>query len=289
LIHDSGKALWECTVKFNKYYSGSNIFGFSGFWNHLELFFSKWWILFLVSALFFLKRPKNWWFYASLLFLALLTTFGSWYGHYYIIFVLFWSVIIAYSVDFLADLVSQKFSFSVSDGENTKKGKLNPAKVRIFLTAAMIFIIMIPSAEFIFSSKEEFSKAKLGGENTFLNSVSASQEIKNMTDSGDYVLVAGSEPQILYYSKRKSPTRFVIFYPLMINTPVSSNYQKEAVEEIKKNPPKIIAYVNSYYSWTPDPNSPKMIIEFLDGLMKEKYDLVEGSSKENQISIYKIK
>lgn len=286
LIHDGGKTLWECTASFNKYYSSSNIFGFSGFWYYLKLFFTNWWILFLISIIFFVKRPKKWWFYSGLTIISLVGTFGSWYGHYYILFAVFWATIIAYSIDILSDLICQKFYFNILEGEETRKVKFNPVKIRFFLVVSIIFITSLSLVQLIFASQEKFSKEKLGGENTFLDSVGIAEKIKKMTKPDDYVLVAGSEPQILYYSERKSPTRFVIFYPLMIDTPLAEKYQKEAIREIEKNSPKVIVYVNSYYSWTPGKNSPKIIIEFLDKYIEENYKLISGDKNKDKFLLY---
>lgn len=117
----------------------------------------------------------------------------------------------------------------------------------------------------------------------------AGKTIKKMTDKDNYVLVAGSEPEILYYSDRRSATRFDIFYPLMINTPLALGYQQEAIKEIEASKPKIIAYVSSYYSWTPGKNSPKIVVEWLDNYIKENYNLVQGDEKKDKILIYKIR
>ena len=75
----------------------------------------------------------------------------------------------------------------------------------------------------------------------------------------------------------------------MIDTPLALGYQKEAIQEIEARKPKVIAYVNSYYSWTPGENSPKIITEYLDKLIKDKYQLVQGDEKKDKILIYKLK
>jgi 4-amino-4-deoxy-L-arabinose transferase-like glycosyltransferase len=289
LIKDGGKYLWECTLKFNTYYSGSNIFGLSGFWSYLGIFFSDWWVVFSLLALFFILRPKRWWFYGGLLAVSLVTSFGSWYGHYYIIFAVFLSIISGFSISYAANFISQKFSFTVYDGITKRKSKLNPAKTQIFLFLAIIFLVSLSSIQLIFSKKEDFSRIKLGGENVFLDALKASELISKLTDSQDYVLVAGSEPEILYYSKRKSSTRFVIFYPLMIKTPLAFGYQNDLIAETEKKKPSVIAYVNSYYSWTPDKDSPRILMEYLDDLIDEKYELVSKEGEFGKILVYKRK
>lgn len=58
------------------------------------------------------------------------------------------------------------------------------------------------------------------------------------------------------------------------------------MKEIEVRKTKIIAYVNSYYSWTPGKDSPKMIIEWLDKYIKENYKLISENNPKNKIIIY---
>jgi len=56
----------------------------------------------------------------------------------------------------------------------------------------------------------------------------------------DCIFVAGSEPQIYYYAKRFSCSKFVITYPLIIRTPWREKYQKEAISELEKKKPAVM-------------------------------------------------
>ncbi len=54
-------------------------------------------------------------------------------------------------------------------------------------------------------------------------------------------LLAGSEPQILYYAGRFSPTRFITVYPFTYPpAPVAKLYQAEAIRDLEAHPPSLI-------------------------------------------------
>lgn len=75
------------------------------------------------------------------------------------------------------------------------------------------------------------------------------KRISELTSSNDYVYVAGEEPQILYYAHRRSPTRFVNSYQLLRNTPMTLSYQQEVVNDLRRNPPKVIVFERRSILW----------------------------------------
>jgi hypothetical protein len=113
-----------------------------------------------------------------------------------------------------------------------------------------------------------------GRVNPFYEAPIVGQKIKNLTTPSDKIFVAGSEPQIYFYSQRQSPTRFVITYPLNLNTPLREKYQKEIILDLKKDLPEIIVVSTKKHSGLWDENSPKIFISFLNKILKEDYRLI---------------
>jgi len=112
--------------------------------------------------------------------------------------------------------------------------------------------------------------------NPFIEAKIVADKLKEITTPADKVFIAGSEPEILFYSKRISSSRFNITYPLIIDTPSREEYQKKAISELEKNPPAAIVFSNKEESGLWNNESPKIFIDYLKKLLKDNYILVGG-------------
>ena len=260
LWQDGGRSLIECVVNFNRYYDQ---FSSEAFFGYIKYFWSNWWILFLLAAWFLVSRPLRWWLYIGLLAIATLSSYGSLYGHYYIVIMPFWALIAAIAINMLAEQIS-------------KKAAIKPQWLKLFLMLFVVVSISWPNKDLIFLSPEQFQAVKYGGGNPFSESPLVARRVVELTAAKDFVYVAGSEPQILYYCKRQSPTRFVIAYPLMMNTPLAPLYQEEIVAALTTRSPEVVVLANSNLSWLMNKNSPKLFVPYLNKLLMSKYNLVGG-------------
>jgi hypothetical protein len=121
-----------------------------------------------------------------------------------------------------------------------------------------------------------------------LESMDIARRLKGMTADGDLVFVAGSEPQILYYARRMSPTRFITMYPLMIPGPTASRYQEEVIRALKEHPPRVIVLVKHADSWAFTAESPNMIWEYMTGLLNSgDYELAGGYIERDGVKNWK--
>jgi hypothetical protein len=100
--------------------------------------------------------------------------------------------------------------------------------------------------------------------------------VAQLSSPDDFVFIAGSEPQILCYAQRFSPTRFITVYSLMIPTPVALKYQQEAIQDLEKRPPSLIVFVSSGSSWERHETTPSNFFVFLQNLLKQNYDMIGG-------------
>jgi hypothetical protein len=140
----------------------------------------------------------------------------------------------------------------------------------------VLVLLCLPDLPWIVCSKQQFAAVKAGGGNAFLESSAVARRVAELTSPDDYVFVAGSEPQILCYSKRLSPTRFVIAYPLMLPTPLAEDYQREAVRDLERHSPKVIVLARSSTSWLRQERSPPAFLEYLEKLLADRYERVGG-------------
>ena len=111
------------------------------------------------------------------------------------------------------------------------------------------------------------------GNNPFLEAVVIGQYIKENSNPDDRVAVIGSEPEIYFYSDRKSASGYIYTYGLMEEHSFAESMQRNMAAEIEAESPKFLVYVNSPYSWLTQPNSPKFISQWFEEY-RRAYDVV---------------
>ncbi len=247
--------LWESCVAFNRSYADALTWGPEYFLRKMRVLIRFWWVLFLLLLCFLVRRPGRWWYHLGLFLLALASAYKDPNGHYYLMVLPFWAVIGAGAI--------------VSLLQGTEKRP--PAERRAFTVGAVFLVVALlcwPVRHQFILSPSELYRYTYGLKTPFQESPFVARRVAAMTDPEDLVFVAGSEPQILYYAKRKSPTRFVIMYPLMLPSPYAERYQRETLQAIQARPPKVIVLSNSPYSWLAGPSTPQVLIPFLNSLFQ---------------------
>jgi hypothetical protein len=256
-------------MQFNRYYSASNQFAIASLWGRLAALASAWWILFLLPAVFIWKRPSRIWFWLALMIVALASGYGSPYGHYYIPAMPFWAVVSAIAIGVIVSAISARF--------NARLGW-------VIITACVLAVFLFTDAGPLSLSKEQFRAVMY----PFQAPEAVAKRVAEITFPDDYVFIAGSEPEILYAARRRSPTRFVLVYPLMIPTPLAELFQRDAVHELQERPPAAIVLANTPGSWLSQPMSPKGFLQYVDDLISNDYDLLGGYMwKENGSGYWK--
>jgi hypothetical protein len=263
LIWDGGRALWQCTVLFNRFYSASATFGWSGLLTCTQWFWVTWWVLFLLlPVLVFRPRPRPW-FWISAFLVAWVSTGASVFGQYYVLIMPFWALLAAVAIKELAGLVAPRLGLPLP-------------WVRWAVTAAVLVLVCVPDVPWVTCTAQEFAAGKAAGGNAFLESQAVARHLAQLTKPSDPVFVAGSEPQILYYANRLSSTRFVLMYPLLIPTPLARGFQAEAIRDLERQPPAAIVFAQSPLSWLAQKDSPGEFLEYFDKLVAAHYERVGG-------------
>jgi len=243
---------WEEVVIFNAYYAKQWGFYLNFFWINLKAMWPSFWIVFSTFIMYLFINTKRKKEILAILFLCLVAVFQTAIRHYYILL-----------TPFLVIAVSQVLVFI---SQKTFSG----AKITL-LTTLFLFLFLWPVRIGFGLSPEKYGLWVYGSGNPFGESVIVSKKVREVTREEDLIFVAGSEPQIYYYTKRYSPTRFVITYPFIIDTKVRSLYQVEAVTAISKNPPKVIVYSTRDESGLWNNESPRDFINYLDNLIDKSY------------------
>lgn len=253
LIHDGGAHLWECTVVFNRYYAATNNFNPAYFGTWLETFFKAWWILFVIPLAILLRPLPRVGFWAGLLGCALFSTNASGYGQYYVVAMPFWAMLAALGARGLALQVSRR---------------VPGAKILIMLV--VVLLLLKPDEPWLLCSPQRFVSLKMDGF-PFEGAILTAKHVAELSSPDDFVYVAGSEPEILYYADRFSPTRFITSYAMMIPTVLAQRYQDEAIRDLSLHPPKLIVYTRVSNSWLRQTATPSDFTNFLQQLLQMDY------------------
>ncbi len=115
------------------------------------------------------------------------------------------------------------------------------------------------------------------GTNPFPESVRIGQWIEQNTRPEDRIAVAGSEAQILFYSKRQSATPHLFMYGLMEPHDFALEMQKEMAANIELHRPEIMVFVHGNISWLRGPESYGFLFDWLSRYLTdyEKVGIVD--------------
>jgi hypothetical protein len=115
--------------------------------------------------------------------------------------------------------------------------------------AILMFITLNANSRSFFKSDVEILCKRLYGKNPFNESIPVAKFIKANTADTDKIFVLGSEPQIYFYSQRRSATGYIYMYDLAYKNSHVWDMQKEMFSEVEKSHPKYVVYVSCRYSW----------------------------------------
>lgn len=151
-------------------------------------------------------------------------------------------------------------------------------QIRFFTAAIFVFLVVTglnASKDFIFvQNPTELSNYLYRG-NFFTESIPVAKFIQHNTSEADSIFVFGSEPQIYFYSQRKSATSYIYMYDLVYNHQFVKEMQTEMMQQIEKAHPKYIVYVSCPFSWLAKPKVSDTVFSWINRYInKNKYTRV---------------
>lgn len=252
--------LFQEVIKFNSYYIGSIGNPIDNFIFYLKRFLGYWWFLLIIFISLFFKIPQNIKYYLILLGIAILSIFSTPIGHYYIMI-----------MPILALIFGALYNSFL-----LKSNRKQKIIITIIVLPLIIYSMLYSFKEQFFLSPNELSVWVYGTSNPYIESREVANHLAMITNPDDRVFVAGSEPQIYYYSKRKSMSRFDITFPLNLPTPYREKFQNELISDFEKTPPKAIVLTKSILSGLSDNNNPTIFIDYFNILISENYNIIGG-------------
>jgi hypothetical protein len=166
---------------------------------------------------------------------------------------------------------------AVSWGEE----KLIRAKPSFVWAGALILAVIVACLQSLVADRSiYFSLSSLAasraiyGINPFPESQLIAAYLKEHTTPEQRILVMGSEPQIYFYAQRHSSTGYIYTYSLMEPQPFARTMQNRMIEEIEKNPPAYVVFVNIPTSWLVRPTSDLHLLKWFDEYRKIQMEAI---------------
>ena len=110
----------------------------------------------------------------------------------------------------------------------------------------------------------------------------------NLPAADARVAVIGSEPEIYFYSQRRSATGYIYTYALMEPQPYAQTMQREMMAEIESSRPEYLGWVGYDNSWNVRPLSDRAVFDWFARYSNEFYDkidVVNGSAAAGFVSL----
>lgn len=263
---------YEEGVKYFKYTRDAILQNYKFFWYHSVL-----------AVILCLLRPINIKYKilgVSLLAFSFFTIVPGYffYGHYWI-----------QTVPGLALVAGFTFYSVMAILQNTFKLK-QPAIKWIYLGAFVLLTFNHVSglkAYYYHPNYERILRAVYGN-NPFPESWEIAKYINAHSKPEDNIVLLGSEPQIYFYTKKKSPSRHAYFTSIVNNVKDHKLWQQEFARDTEKAKPKFLIFFNHPLSLLVQPNVDKWIFEWANKFITENYKLVGlVDMVDGQQSVYK--
>lgn len=150
-----------------------------------------------------------------------------------------------------------------------------------FALIVPVFLFLLISAKIFIEQKEYYFKTPLlqlsrniYNANPFAESLTLAEFIKQNTRPDERIAILGSEPQLLFYSKRKSATPYIYTYDMVTSQKKNEEMQNEMIANIENVKPSLILFVNIYGSWMMTSATPKIIFEWANHYLYTHYKQV---------------
>lgn len=225
------------------------------------------WVLALVglTALWWNRDARRHAFFALglLAFSMLAVSVGLYFrGHYFVMLFPALSLVVGLGVSSCASLPARsRFG---------RAPRLLP--IALFLVAVVLPVCR--ERQFFFRMSPAMASCYLYNANPFPESMAIGKYIEEHSTPNDRVAVLGSEPQIYFYSHRRSATGYIYTYALTEHQPFARAMQREMVAQIERAKPKFLVLVDVPSSWMSTVGYRPATLQWSEGYAARYYDLV---------------
>ncbi len=108
--------------------------------------------------------------------------------------------------------------------------------------------------------------------NPFPEAVEVGHYLEEHCPADRTIAVIGSEPEIYFYSHRRSATGYILLYPILEPTPYALSMQRQVIHEIESAKPDYVVFVHVPGSWLPS-NSKTIIFDWFEKYRRQNLQL----------------
>ena len=153
--------------------------------------------------------------------------------------------------------------------EDGKRSVLRNVAVAIFIVA---FASSLLQEKYFFIQADSISASRyVYPDDPFAESLEIGRYIQEHTSSTARIAVLGSEPQIMFYSRRRSATGYLYGYSLTEEQKYAATMQQEAISEIETASPEYLVFARD---WDIRPSSDTTILSWAERYISQNYELV---------------
>jgi len=124
------------------------------------------------------------------------------------------------------------------------------------------------------------------GTNPFPEALEISEYIKEVASPQARLAVLGSEPEIYFYSQRRSATGYIYTYALVEEQKYGTVMQREMEREIDAVKPEFLVYVLMHESWNTRPRADTRIFDWIESYIAQNY-VLEGVADGGNRDVYR--
>ncbi len=186
------------------------------------------------------------------------------YGHYWIQTVPGLALIAGLTYHCIITVIESKI----------KPGKWNLRYIYLGVFALLTFGHVTALKQYYFHPNYELILRQVYGNNPFPESMEIANYINANSKPEDNIVLIGSEPQIYFYTKKRSPSRHAYFTALVTNVPQHKEWQREFVKDTEKAKPRYVVFFNHPISLMVQPNTDNYVFEWFNKYITENYKVV---------------
>ncbi len=259
---------WFWTFSY-AYQYGTNVGAAEGWYHfgknfsHASLSAIALWILAGVGLLAVLsnrRARRHWEFLVGLLaFSSLAVSAGLYFRpHYFILLLPALSLLVSVAVSSTTELADQ-----------SRNKLLQHAPIAVFIMAMVVTLAQ--ERNFYFQADPVSASRYVYPKDPFPESVAIGEYLKKKLPPSATMAVLGSEPQIMFYSQRRSVTGYLYAYSLTEEQPYAATMQRELISEIENARPDFLVHIQD---WVVRPKTYPELFRWYGRYITENYHLI---------------
>jgi len=111
--------------------------------------------------------------------------------------------------------------------------------------------------------------------NPFIEAPHIADYIRTHSSDGDRVAIFGSEPEICFYSDRRSASAYLCMYDLVSRQTYAKRMREEMMREVETAKPEYVVFVRNRMSWlSTSRDAEKAVLDWVRGYLAGAYHRV---------------